>query len=804
MKIPKMKTRPTSQQSCASFGGVLHSPTAPVGTWYDCRNLSSDYSPTVTPTLSRSYLGNVDGNTVSNAIIAMCGGEKIVLLDNLGYLWCGGNYVDVSAVLGMRYRWETHYPYMSTLDPDNPGVPYCSFAGKPTDGWDTDGRTFSGSLETRKRTIHSFQLRVSDWSHPEDVYWEETHTAAGGTVGTPTRTRTEFLTSSTAWPGFTFYGWKFLDYGFNFYTRRTDLPDYSEVTITTYSEPYYSEYNAKLIRMGANVLVIPTASGNSSAMWVNVVRLSSLNTDHGETMIFGTDYGWLDYKSHHAGALDNLTTLSLCDVDGKVYSTATVSSTEPVDLTKPWLDISTNPPSLRQYAAYSSAWVAIPRTFIKISPVQLTDPNGSKIKVGDTIHIKASYFPDFTQPYVQSVLEDTDHYIETVVEADNAIVVPGLMGSITETTTAVYDIERPFPKLDFYVECGNRIWGCKYDEEKTVNEIYASKLGDASNWASFQGLSTDSWRASRGGAAKYTGAAVLDNHPLFFREDSVEKVFPSSAGAHQVQRVDLDGVEEGAENSLCVIQGRLYYKSRGGIMVYDGTLPRSISSNFGDMVFRGGSGARHHAKYCLSTSLFDPSQQSGGGGDRALTRDAELPNPWTPVVLVYDTERGDWHIETQSWTGIAVTFKDVLYYTDNGLLCTMEGVPGYYEDWWAETAPQAIRYSDGFARSLTEHKWISYFRIRFRAYTDATGGVYQADLPEKSAPANTIQLYVSYNDMPWELKKTIAIVQYEGLRTIEVNFLPRRMDNFRIRLEGSGPVQIFDMAWRVERSEAGH
>lgn len=43
-----------------------------------------------------------------------------------------------------------------------------------------------------------------------------------------------------------------------------------------------------------------------------------------------------------------------------------------------------------------------------------------------------------------------------------------------------------------------------------------------------------------------------------------------------------------------------------------------------------------------------------------------------------------------------------------------------------------------------------------------------------------------------------------ALGTVEINMLPRRMDNFRIRLEGYGPVQIFDMAWRMERSEAGH
>lgn len=803
MKMPKMKIRPTSQQSCASFGGVLHSPTAPVGTWYDCRNLSSDYSPTVTPVKPRAKISAVDGNEIRRKIIAVCGGERMVLLDEWGFLWCGGNNVRVSAVIGQRYYWEINHEYKRV--PQDP--PYYvqvqyEMGNDQGNNWDTDGKTFKGGLQSRSHTNHRFVLRNFTEDSPEAAWWEETHATEGSSASTSVRSRTQFIPAGSGdYPDH--HTWVFHDYGFKVWVLAElgfDFPSSYTVTISTHAGHYDGGgggNDVTLIRMGANVLVIPRSAerDGASAMWVNVVKLSGLAA--GEEMQFGEDYGWLDYKSYKASDVDNMTTLELCDVDGNVYDTATVSSTEPVDNTQPWLDTSTNPPSLRQYAAYTSTWVVIPRTFIKISPVRLTDFNGSKLKAGDTVHIKASYFPDFTQPMVQSILEDGYHYIEAIVEADNAIVIPGLMNNVRETTTAAYTIERDFPQLDFFVECGNRIWGCRYDEEKTINEIYASRLGDASNWDSFQGLSTDSWRASRGGAAKYTGAAVLGDHPLFFREDSLEKVFPSAVGAHQVQRVDLEGVEEGAADSLCVIHGRLYYKSRGGVMVYDGALPRLISDNFGDMVFSGGSGAMHQRKYCLSTRLYNPNLEDGTG--------ASLPNPWEPVVLVYDTERGVWHMETETWTGVAVTWQDNLYYVADGQLLSMSGDLDDFTEWYAETAPQAIRYNDGSARSITEHKWISYFRIRYRAFGEViTRAVSTQDPTSPAGNAPYIRLYISYNDGPWELKKDIEVSPSKGLRTIEVNFLPRRRDNFRIRLEGYGPVQIFDMAWRVERSEAGH
>lgn len=762
MKIPKMKVRPVSQQSCASFGGINHSPVAPIGTWYDARNLCSDMSPTAVATRDSQTAASVDGNTPNRKIVAVCGGERIVLIDDLARLWCGGHYIDIPMIQGVKYDW--------LFTPDSgSGIQIVANGEDISRGHDFTGDTLGGGLEGIEAQDFTFVFDEDQagWANPENTHW--TISRNGGIAS---RCRSTFRIDYEGQQQTPWYTWTFLDYGFEFSTY-IQIDGGTSVGLETASETAYNDENTKMIRMGANVIVIPGKTSNVGAMWVNAVKLAS-----GAAMVAGTDYGYLNYKSFKSSSVDDPTTLTLCDVDGKAYNNATVSSTEPVDTTHEWLNTSASPPTLLKYDVVSTSWVVIPRTFVKISPVQLTDANGSSLKAGDTVHIQADYFPDFTPLQVEDILKDSYHQIEAIVEADNAIVIPGILINKTESTTARYYISRDFPKLDYYVECCNRLWGCRYDESESINEIYASKLGDASNWDSFQGLSTDSWRASRGRAAKFTGAAVLDDHPLFFREESVEKVFPSSSGAHQIQTVDLEGVEDGAADSLCVISDRLYYKSRKGVMCYTGTLPTLISEAFGDMVFRGGSGARHQRKYCLSTVL----------------KAAGMPD--SNVVLILDTENGDWHIDdySQAWEGVAVTWQDDLYYVENGTIKTMKANHANYGRvyWWAETAPQAIRYySSRAAKSLTEHKWVSYFRIRYRMLGNGT------------RQPNQLKLFISYNDGPWQLKRTINGAT-TALGTVEINLLPRRMDNFRIRLEGYGPVQIFDMAWRMEESEAGH
>lgn len=744
MNLPKLKIRPVSQQSCAAFGGINHHPTAPIGTWWDSRNLTSNKSPTLCARNTRTLHAAIDGNTPEVPIVAMCGGDHIVLLDETGTFWCNGNSqqvdfpmevydlgwmirVDRSQMLG-----DTHVQVSPQYGSDRTwsalnhlGVTY----DDDTDRWyiGQDVITFKCLSDEAPAPVW-----VNDLGNP-------------GVLENPGGPE---------------------DY--NITVTRDNLIEGLILEVRLIERPAALDEGHRLVRMGS--LVIDA----KAKVWINAVRLAS-----GTTMIRNRDYGFLGVNN--SVEYDDIT-LTMCDIDGNPYTGVVVSATEPTQEGY-WLDVSGDKPKLMEWSVSSSMWITLASTYVQIECGDGSVFNG--VKVFDTVKLYCGV-PEDTDQNVTDILNSYQYIYGgidmTVSPAVQKPIVAGILPAATVTVTNPgpdpdtgftngFGVRRDIPEMDYVVECGNRLWGCYYSEVAGLNEIYASKLGDPTNWDVFQGLSTDSWRASRGTAVPYTGAAVLDGHPLFFREESLEKVYPSASGAHQIQTFDLEGVELGAADSLCVIEDRLYYKSRGGVMVYTGSMPRRISDAFGDMVFRGGSGARHQMKYCLSTNLQGDTEE--------------------PVVLVLDLVTGDWHIEGDAWYGLAVTWKDDLYYIDAGDIKSMaEGIVYGTVNWYAETAPQAIHY-DSASRSLTEHKWISYLRVRYRMLSNGT------------RQPDRLRIYIAYEDGDWQLLTDLRSGQ-TPLRTWEINLLPRRKDNFRLRFEGSGPVQIFDVAWRMERSEGGH
>ena len=154
------------------------------------------------------------------------------------------------------------------------------------------------------------------------------------------------------------------------------------------------------------------------------------------------------------------------------------------------------------------------------------------------------------------------------------------------------------------VESGNRLWGCKYGivDGQAVNAVYASKLGDFRNWNCFAGLSTDSYAASRGSDGKFTGAADYLGSPLFFKENCVERVYPSANGAHQIVTVQCPGVKDGSGGSLQVVDGKLYYHSRGGVCVFDGSMPVNVSQALGEARYHDAVAGAAEGCYYLSAA----------------------------------------------------------------------------------------------------------------------------------------------------------------------------------------------------------
>ncbi len=308
---------------------------------------------------------------------------------------------------------------------------------------------------------------------------------------------------------------------------------------------------------------------------------------------------------------------------------------------------------------------------------------------------------------------------------------------------------RPLPEMDFVVEAGNRLWGCRCGGG--VNELYGSKLGDFRNWLSFEGLSTDSYRAARGHDGPYTGAAVLGGCPLFFRADCLEKIYPSAGGDHGVVTVSLEGIEAGSAASAVVIRDRLYYKSPGGICCYNGTLPVRVSRALGERSYHAAAAGARGSRYYVS--MLDADNQ--------------------PNVFVLDTETGLWYREDDRRFNAAYGQGERLYLVTmpgRPLLCVGEAADSRDVVWWAETGDLAPR--------LALRRYVT--RMQVTARLD---------------PGSELRVYLSYDGGTWLRKGEL---RGNALKSVTFPVQARRCGRLRLRLEGVGGMELHGLSWLTE------
>ena len=191
-------------------------------------------------------------------------------------------------------------------------------------------------------------------------------------------------------------------------------------------------------------------------------------------------------------------------------------------------------------------WVSVEATYVKI-----TAPGVEKrFQAGDGITITGAPEAVASQGVIALTGEDF-------------LVVPGLLEKQVSVETPV-TLSRLLPLMDHVIECGNRLWGCRYGPNRAgeiVNEIYASKLGDFKNWSCFQGASTDSYIMSLGSDGPFTGAIQHLGYPLFFRENCLHKIYGNYPANFRLQTTPCRGVQKGSGESLAIVGETLYYKS---------------------------------------------------------------------------------------------------------------------------------------------------------------------------------------------------------------------------------------------------
>ena len=455
-----------------------------------------------------------------------------------------------------------------------------------------------------------------------------------------------------------------------------------------------------------------------------------------------TDNGYMGHENAVSCAQTALT-IKVCTVDGQII---TISYRQQATPDSPandayWLD--TGRHELKQWSAVQSQWVTIPTVYVKLEANGI----GAGFKQYDGVQLSGLTGTD------QVLKLNGSHVLQDV--GDNYLVIIGILDADAEQTTGTVKAARVVPEMDYITECGNRLWGCRYGVSggKTVNELYCCKLGDFKNWACYQGVSTDSWRASCGTDGRFTGAATLADSPIFFKEDCFHRVYPSAQGAHRVVEQKARGVQYGSAKSLAVIAERLYYKARDGVCVYDGSLPVLISQAFGTELYRSAAAGGVRGKYYISMQ--------------------DARDSWH--LFVYDTKSGLWHREDATKAVQMARVQDELYFLDgDGKLWSVYASAGTKEgavSWSAETGVL------GFGS--VGKKYVSRLNLRMQ-------------LPKGSR----CDFWVQYDsDGQW---RHAGHMEGRQLKSFLLPIRPCRCDHLRFKMTGSGDFRLYSLARLME------
>ena len=462
-----------------------------------------------------------------------------------------------------------------------------------------------------------------------------------------------------------------------------------------------------------------------------------------------------------------------CDASGNTYEVKDKGTKEPEHPQDGQLFLKLNEPdkpysaenTLEVYSEASGNWTVIPLDYCLVTAEGI----GAEFRVWDTVTLTGTGAEQAGQwagldgdRIVYGVTETTlrlradpggEHFYGRLVHNGSSAVWVSMDGTQREEYFPAEGVkaERRVPDLEYLTECDNRVWGCSSSE----NVIYACKLGDPTNWFSYRGIAADSYAVTVGSDGAFTGAATCMGYALFFKENTLHKLYGSKPSDFQLSSLRCRGVAKGAARSLCVINETLYYLSPDGVMAWDGSIPTKVSTALDPARLRNVKSALGGAldgRYYLHLVR--------GSGEAQAVR-----------LLVYDTERGLWQEE------------DVCSYEMAG-----SGGQLYLWDGKAIWAADADR----------EENWQQAGGIEDGVSFELVSGDIGLDSPEElylsrltlrleAEVKSRIEVAVSYDSGAWE---TLAQLTADGRRCFDVPLVPRRCGSLRLRLKGRGQLTL--------------
>lgn len=319
------------------------------------------------------------------------------------------------------------------------------------------------------------------------------------------------------------------------------------------------------------------------------------------------------------------------------------------------------------------------------------------------------------------------------------------------TAATEVNIQRKIPDLTCICQSDNRLWGAE------GNTIYASALGDPTNFFVYDNLTTDSYAVAVGTEGDFTGCIDYGSAVLFWKEDCVHKVLGSYPAQYEVYTYTVPGIQKGSEKSAVVINETLFYKGRIGVYAYGGSTPELLTYPFGERRY------------------FDAVAGTDGTNYYISMRNQQ--DEWE--LYVYDTLRGIWLREDETRVADFVLMDGVVYYIDSNKGKIMRFGKGDETEGlipWSATFCEFDEHINGKKR---------YSRIYLRVESEA-GAWIRVEVSRDGEPFR--QVFSSHN---------------ERARIYQIPVLPAKCESFRLRISGKGRCKIKNMVreFKVSRAE---
>ncbi len=310
---------------------------------------------------------------------------------------------------------------------------------------------------------------------------------------------------------------------------------------------------------------------------------------------------------------------------------------------------------------------------------------------------------------------------------------------------SVLTLTRTVPEMNYICERDNRLFGvCSSD-----NTVVASKLGQPLNYRYFSGTSVDSYSVEVGSDGEFTGIAVYNGNIVLFKERYIHLLSGSKPSMYRLSGVETYGCQKGSSESICSLSGRLFYKSPGGIYVFDGSYPVCISRTLGDEKYTNAFAADDDRRYYVYM------EDAKGNG----------------FVFVYDTDTGFWYIEDG---------KNAVS------MCELSG------DIYIAEKTKVLKCGTG-----TEVVPWSAVMGPFDLYTENKKVVSSVALRFKLPQGSSLRVEVSCDDGAFEVMKEIF---YSSDTVLFCEIPIKRCDEFALRLSGKGDIKIRGLSFKVRES----